>query len=275
MRTQLFLNVAWIIMLGTIVACNTGSNKSQENNHDGEEHTQEAHSNEDCTHVHWAYTGEEAPDKWKDLCSKFSACGGTVQSPINIEDAAAVNVDTLPALKMEYGTSLVDIINNGHTVQFNISGENYLTIGEKKYKLLQFHFHALSEHTVNGQHAPIEVHFVHKNTDTDYAVVGALFTEGAQFNLFSKYLADFPAEVGEVTKEEEIELAELLPADLSYYYYSGSLTTPPCSEVVNWYVLKSKDVASKEQIEKMAGLLHENYRPVMPLNERTVLAHAE
>ena len=113
-----------------------------------------------------------------------------------------------------------------------------MDIGSTKYSLAQFHYHAQSEHQLNGIHYPLEVHFVHKASDTDLAVVGVFFEEGAENELLAKYLSDFPLTEGTFEEHsEEIELADLLPANKSYYHYNDSLTTPICSELVTWYVL--------------------------------------
>ena len=112
---------------------------------------------------------------------------------------------------LNYGTTTVDIINNGHTVQFNITGDNSISVEGKDYKLLQFHYHALSEHTVNGDHYPLEVHFVHKHSDSDLLVMGILFKEGESNPLFAKYLDNFPKEKGTFTAEDQIELMEVIP----------------------------------------------------------------
>jgi len=98
-----------------------------------------------------------------------------------------------------------------------------------------------------------------------------MYEEGEAYDLFTNYLSHFPHSKGEYSSEETITLSELLPSSLNYYNYNGSLTTPPCSEVVNWYVVKTPVTASAEQIEEMSKILHGNYRPVMPLNGRTVL----
>lgn len=228
---------------------------------------------EDCSHVHWSYKGEEGPAHWQDLCSGFSACGGKVQSPINIETSKVVSDTHLLPIEISYQYTPVDIVNNGHTVQFNVSGNNSILLGGKTYQLLQFHYHALSEHTINGEHAPIEVHFVHRYSDTDLAVLGILFDEGESYELFQSYLNKFPKEKGHYTSTDSISLSSLLPKDLGYYSYNGSLTTPPCSELVSWYVLKEPLQASAEEINQFSNILHNNYRPVMPLNGRLVYAY--
>lgn len=232
---------------------------------------QKEHHDADFEHIHWSYHEEEsAPDKWQDLCGAFSACGGTAQSPIDIVPANAQRDAHLKPIQVHYGKTKVNIVNNGHTIQFNVDEGNTANFNGKEYKLQQFHFHALSEHTVNGQHFPIEAHFVHKLGDNDLAVLGIFFKEGKSNPLFEKYLDNFPAEKGNFTAGDELDLMSILPGDLSYYTYNGSLTTPPCSEIVTWYVLKTPVEASREQIERFSKILHDNYRPTQPLNGRRV-----
>jgi len=226
--------------------------------------------------VSWSHqAGEKGPENWKHLCDEFSACGGKTQSPINIITNKTKKCNKLTALKVNYSFSKVDIVNDEHMLRFNIFGNNTLMIGNKEYKLLQFHYHAKSEHTIDGKHFPIEVHFVHKYSDVDFAVLSIFFNEGKGNKLFADYLTQFPINKGEYVSEKTIDLKELFPSDLSYYYYKGSLTTPPCSEVVNWYVLKFPLKASKEQIDKISKILHSNFRPVMPLNDREILSFDE
>ncbi|NPA44095.1 MAG: carbonic anhydrase family protein, partial [Chlorobi bacterium] len=141
--------------------------------------------------------------------------------------------------------------------------------------LLQFHYHALSEHTVNGKYFPLEVHFVHMHSDTDFVVLGVMIEEGAENELFKSYLDKFPTEKGEYKSENKINLMSLLPENKSYFNYKGSLTTPPCTEVVDWYVLQNSIYASKEQIEKFSQILNDNYRPVQALNGRKVYSFKE
>lgn len=266
----------WLIGVALAIiltACNSPQKKTEEKTIDVHESatTEEAHGEKksDCNDVHWSHhEGHDGPENWMNLCDGFNACGGQAQSPINIVSSKAVANETLKAIEINYSVSSVDIINNGHTVQFNMHGDNSFTIDDKKYDLLQFHYHASSEHTIDGNYYPLEVHFVHKHSDTDYAVIGIMFEAGEENELFAKYLAHFPAEKGSYSADDELNLADLLPDNLSYYYYPGSLTTPPCSEVVNWYVLQKPLTASDSQIEKFSQILNHNFRPVMPLNER-------
>ncbi len=259
--------LALTIGLTLLVSCNNSQKK---------ENKTEQVKNINCSDVHWSHhKGEDGPSNWKNLCDGFSACGGQEQSPVNISKENTITGEELSAPKFTYGKSKVAIINNSHTVQFNVDGENKVNLNGKEYKLLQFHYHALSEHTIDGKHFPLEVHFVHKHSDTDFAVLGIMFVEGKSSALFDKYLDKFPTTKGNYKSEDLIDLLSLFPKNRSYYHYDGSLTTPPCSEVVNWYVLKNPVEASKEQIEKISKILHDNYRPVMPLNDRKVLSFNE
>ncbi|MBU0474758.1 MAG: carbonic anhydrase family protein [Bacteroidetes bacterium] len=269
-----FLIKSLFVFALTLLVFSCDNSKIEDKSMSSDKHEGTHVKKQDCNDVHWSHhEGEEGPAHWKDLCDAFAACGGQAQSPINIVTNETSVGTNLNQIQIHYDSTPVDIINNGHTVQFNVSGNNTITLGEKEYKLLQFHYHAASEHTINGNHYPIEVHFVNQYSDSDYSVVGAMFEEGTANELFTEYLAEFPESKGEYTSENTIDLEKLLPSNLDYYYYIGSLTTPPCSEIVNWYVLKTPIKASKEQIEKFAGILHHNYRPVMPLNDRKVLSY--
>lgn len=268
--TLLILITALAIIISSCANSGEKGDEKEKKEEKKEKAVAENHDKEDCSHVHWGYEGEEAPENWANLCSEFTPCGGKSQSPINIKNAEPK--EDLATLEFKYNDTKTDIINNGHTVQFNVSGDNILKVGDKEYKLLQYHFHALSEHMVNGEHYPIEAHFVHKYSDKDYAVVGLFYEEGDENKLLADYLSHFPKEKGKYKSDKSISLLNLIPGNKQYYYYNGSLTTPPCSEVVNWYVLKEPLTASQEQIKQFSEILDENYRPVMPLNERKVYA---
>ena len=262
MKNRIKISLLSLLISLSLVSCS---------NQEGNNHS--AAKGKDCGEVHWTYEqGEEGPNNWQNLCDGFSSCGGEIQSPIDISSSNVVFDSELKPIKINYSKTNVDIVNNGHTVQFNVAGNSSITIGNKTYHLLQFHFHALSEHTIDGKHFPIEVHFVHKYSDNDFAVLGVMYQEGEANDLFSQYLKNFPQTKGSFASEDSISVAGLLPNKLNYYYYNGSLTTPPCSEVVNWYVIKSPLEASSSQIEKVSEILHDNYRPVMPLNDRKILS---
>lgn len=226
-----------------------------------------------CADIHWKYTGEKGPSHWKDLCIGYSDCGGQTQSPINITNVQ--NDSSLSAITFNYHETKAEIENNGHTVEFVCDPGSKLTIGGTEYELLQFHYHGLSEHEVDGKHYPLEIHFVNKATATNYAVIGVFIEEGAENPLFSIFLSHFPHEEGTYEDHTEIDLSSLFPENKSYYNYNGSLTTPPCSEVVNWYILKNTVTASAAQISDFQSILHNNYRPIQSLNGRKISAFNE
>jgi carbonic anhydrase len=231
----------------------------------------------DCNKITWTHNkGEkDGPRNWENLCDGFYACGGKTQSPIDIKTENLVNKKELSSLKFNYGYSEIEIINDTHTIQFNISGDNYVNLNGKDYKLLQFHYHIPSEHTINGEHFLLEVHFVHQYSDTDLAVLTIMFEYGEENKFIKQYLDKFPKTMGVYKSEELINLISLLPDNKSYYNYEGSLTTPPCSEVVSWYIFKKTLNISKEQIKMFSKIIDTNHRPIFPLNGREVSYYDE
>ncbi|MBK8565548.1 MAG: carbonic anhydrase family protein [Saprospiraceae bacterium] len=225
--------------------------------------------------IHWEYEGPEGPDHWPMLCDGW-ACDGKKQSPVNI--IPPLHRQLSKSLKFYWKNTATSIVNNGHTIQYNIdqpinpNDGSYISLNGQKYYLLQFHFHAKSEHTVNGEHYPVEIHFVHRNPlDGKLAVVGVFVEEGDANPFFNNILETWPHEEGNYTVSNTYNPNVLMPAgynnflDAHFWWYNGSLTTPPCSEIVNWMVWSSNIEASHEQIEEMESILHENYRPTLPL----------
>lgn len=223
----------------------------------------------ECTDVKWEYTGTNGAENWDDLCVGFSACGQKSQSPINI--TGAVENSSLSAINFSYHETPVEIENNGHTIEFVCEAGSKISISGKDYELKQFHYHGSSEHQINGTYSPLEVHFVHKATDNAIAVVGVLFESGTSNPLLEKYLSHFPIKEGNYKATgEKINLSSLMPDNKSYYSYKGSLTTPPCSETVNWFVLQNKLTATSAQLSGFQTILKNNYRPIQALNGRTI-----
>lgn len=215
---------------------------------------------------HWGYQGESAPDKWYTLEPNFATCKiGNEQSPIDIVDAK----DAKASLTISYGESPVKIINNGHTIQLNYVGKGFIVSNGNTYKLVQMHWHSDSEHSIGGKKFPLEVHLLHKSDDGKLAIIGILFKEGAENTFLKKVWTELPA-----TESPEIEVKanynpnELFPKQRAYFQYSGSLTTPPCLEGVEWYVIKEPMTASKEQIAQFKAIFSNNARPVQPINAR-------
>ena len=220
--------------------------------------------------AHWSYEGAEGPAKWGDLDAANKACGiGSQQSPIDIE---ATIKSRLPALKLSWDKTADTIVNNGHTIQLNFAEGSTLKLGDTTYKLLQVHFHRPSEHLIGGKNFPMEEHFVHRADSGALAVVGVMFSEGKPNATFSKIVATMPAKEGPAVKAvAAINPNGLLPAKLGYYRYSGSLTTPPCSEVVEWLVLTDPIQVAAAHVAGFTNLYPMNARPAQQDNRRYVL----
>jgi carbonic anhydrase len=228
------------------------------------------HAAEEGHPPHWAYTGAQSPAHWGELDPQYSACKlGHAQSPINIAHAASAD---LPPLKLDYQASGLNIIDNGHTVQVNPAPGSRLTVGDKTYDLKQFHFHHPGEEHVSGKGFPLEAHFVHQDSDGHLAVVAVLFAEGAANPLIDTLWKNIPAEKGKAqdVPSTSVQALDLIPAKRDYFTYPGSLTTPPCTEGVTWYVLKAHPTVSAQQIATFAKLYPKDARPIQPTNGRSV-----
>lgn len=232
------------------------------------------HETKSDGHMHWSYSGETGPAHWGKLSNEFVTCSaGVNQSPIDLREERAVGAQGLPELDIRYRDVPLKIINNGHTIQVNYPLGSYIKIGGKRYELLQYHFHTPSEHQKEGFNYPMEVHLVHKNGDGHLAVIGILFEEGEKNLQIDTLLSNLPKEVGKQELKEDVVLnpVNFLPANTEFFKYSGSLTTPPCSEGVYWMVFKQPIQASAAQIIQLNEVLGENARPVQNIHSRSVL----
>jgi carbonic anhydrase len=223
------------------------------------------------TFAAWLLAGAHGPKHWGSMQADYSTCKlGHQQSPIDIR---ATKKEKLPALEFAYQPSPLKIIDNGHTIQVNYAPGSSVTIGGVRYDLLQFHFHKPSEERINGRDYPMVAHLVHKNAEGKLGVVAVLFKQGAENPLVKTLWDALPTEKGQQQEPAgaSIDIASLLPKAQGYYNFPGSLTTPPCSEEVNWFVLKQPVEMSAAQLKRFAALYKHNARPVQPLNGRTVL----
>lgn len=224
--------------------------------------------------VHWTYKGATGPQHWGELSEEFGSCKwGKNQSPIDIRTENLLEVD-LPPVSLDYRGATDSVINNGHTLQVNVSGDNTLTAEGETFQLSQFHFHSPSEHRIDGEAFPLEAHFVHKNEKGEIAVVGLLFQSGEASRDLSMFAESSPREVGKQSSFEH-PLSEVLAIPLSnittYYRYNGSLTTPPCSEGLRWFVIPVAATISAEQISWYIELIGADARGPQPMNARLVL----
>lgn len=286
--TGLFL----MLLVTLVLACNTReeqplpdtSQTVKEEPYKINDLTGEVTLRTDCAgmDIHWEYEGAEGADHWPLLCEGWD-CGGHRQSPVNIIPPPTRTYAKM--LNFYWKDTDVHIVNNGHTIQYNVdqpsnpNDGSYISLNGQRYYLLQFHFHAESEHTVDGEHYPVEIHFVHRHPASGkLAVIGVFIEEGDENPFFDNIQATWPHDEGEFSATNTFNPNVLMPAGYNNYnkahfwWYDGSLTTPPCSEIVNWMVWSTNIEASSEQIEEMKAILHENYRPVQQLGSRLVNA---
>ena len=220
--------------------------------------------------AHWGYEGEHGPTHWGDMKPEFKQCeAGLEQSPVDIGD---VTKGDLAKIEFNYQPSPIKVLNNGHTIQVNYSGDSSIKIGSQVYKLVQFHFHSPSENTIKKKSFDMELHLVHKNDKGELAVVGVLMQNGAANKTLDPVWANIPKEINkEATLTAQINAADLLPAKRSFYHFKGSLTTPPCSEGVQWFVMKEPATVSAAQVKSFVAAVGTNARPVQALNQRSVI----
>jgi carbonic anhydrase len=220
---------------------------------------------------HWAYSGPGDPTHWGKLDAAYSSCStGHAQSPIDVKNAKPAD---LPALKIDYQAVPLNIIDNGHTIQVNYPPGSTLTVGDKTYTLKQFHFHHPAEEYINGKSFPLVAHLVHADAEGHLAVIAVLYEPGAANPLIDKLWKNLPAEKEKAqdVPSVSVQAQDLLPSDRGYYTFAGSLTTPPCSEGVAWYVLQSHATLSPEQIAVFAKIYPKNARPIQATNGREIL----
>ena len=228
------------------------------------------HSAQAAHATHWSYAGDTGPERWGELSPDYATCSqGKQQSPVDISHAERAK---LPIIEFNYKPSALDVINNGHTVESDYEPGSSITLDGKTYNLVQFHFHHLSENTLNGKHSPLEGHLVHKSADGKIAVVAVFFEAGRANPAIETVWAHMPKTAINENKPKgmKVDASQLLPDSREYYTFPGSLTTPPCAEGVTWLVMSHKMTASKQQIDAFAILDPNDARPVQRLNGRTI-----
>jgi len=226
-----------------------------------DEHKQEEHK-------HWGYTGKEGPSHWAELSPENSPCGmGKAQSPVNIVGAEKAD---LPQIVFAYTPGPAEIVNNGHTIQVTPATGGSLRIGEDEYRLVQFHFHHPSEERFAGKAHPMVAHLVHQNAQGRLAVVAVEIDRGGENAPLQPIFRAMPGKAEETGRLAAVNADNLLPAARGYYAYEGSLTTPPCTEGVHWFVLKAPIHVSAAQLAMFTQLYPADARPIQPLNGRHI-----
>jgi carbonic anhydrase len=239
-----------------------------------------------CSAAEFGYHDPIGPADWCGLSTDYDACCGgefAEQSPIDIHTGNVEFQRPLPVLKFKLpGVTSLNVVNNGHTVQANVPPGATLELAGTVYNLLQFHFHTPSEHTVDGAHAPIEMHMVHKTADgLMTAVVGVFIVPGKEHKELQKIWANLPVEENEETDVARFHLHNILPGKMQSFRYPGSLTTPPCTEGVSWNILATPITMSPDQIVAFQAIFsgdefpNGNARPTQDLNGRVVVTDAK
>ena len=225
----------------------------------------------------WTYMGKTGPDQWQEM---FPNCGGKRQSPVNIDTSEVIELVAQSPLKFTNFNKIANgnFVNNGNSMQFNpIKSEHYFQskflASKNRYKFLQLHFHwgssnkRGSEHTIDGQQYPLEMHIVHVNEKyannislamemkDGLAVIGFLYTIGKTENeafktvqvsaeaLSQNIYHPLPIKTGLVLKD----FFDVINGS-NFFAYQGSLTTPKCNEVVSWIVMQNPISITESQV---------------------------
>ncbi len=219
---------------------------------------------------HWDYMGIEGPEHWGMLTEKYMTCEtGNRQSPINI--TMTHHGDHQQQLVFHYQTSQLHEMNNGHTIQVSHVSGCRVDLNDRKYQLRQFHFHAPSEHHIEGKAFPMEMHLVHQDETGHVLVLAVMMATDAPQPVLSKLWKWLPEQIEEeVSIPLELSLTDVLPTNTHHYAYSGSLTTPPCTEGVQWIVLKDPMHVTQQDVDQFVQIIGLNARPIQPLRNRHI-----
>ena len=228
----------------------------------------DAHGPADTHAAHWDYEGAMGPENWG---KEFPTCGrGKSQAPLNIKGPfEKVRFNVVP----DYKPGPLKIVNNGHTIQVNVVPGSKLRIDGKAFDLLQYHFHRPSEEHINGKPSAMVIHFVHKNDSGELAEIGVLLQEGNENPGIKTLWSYAPPKEGPEVAPDNVAFNpnNLLPREMEFFHYDGSLTTPPCTEKVKFFILKSQVNISKDQITQFPFKM--NARPIQALNDRKILTN--
>jgi carbonic anhydrase len=219
----------------------------------------------------WSYSGDTGPVNWGQLSQDYSTCSnGSQQSPIDIE---GTDPAILHDLKLHYNVNTIDLRHRGNRIVQSYQADSLLSVGNKKFELKNITFRTPAEHTVSGNSYPIEIQFAHQDKDGRTAILSVLGTIGSENKALSEILANLPLEAGQASKNDNIliNVRDLTPHNTAYYRYNGSLTQPPCSEGVSWYLMKTPVEVSSGQVNVLNALAGNNARPTQPRNNRIIL----
>jgi len=220
----------------------------------------------------WAYQGKNGPLNWGKLDSAYKACSsGKEQSPIDIRGARLDK--SLKPIEFHYLAGPMGLVNNGNTIQITPPAGSYIVVDGKRYDLVQFHFHHPGEEPVKGKLPDMSLHLVHKSADGKIVVVAVRLIEGHANAVLADLWEHLPKTAGATdTLAESMSPAGFLPNDRGYWTYEGSLTAPPCTEGVRWFVFEQEVEISRDQLRSFASLYKVNSREVQPTHGRKIEA---
>jgi carbonic anhydrase len=218
---------------------------------------------------HWTYEGHGGAGDWGALDQRFKACAvGAEQSPIDLRKATKADIG---ALKIDWKPEASKVVNNGHTIQINVAGASTANLDGDAFALKQYHFHTPSEHALDGARTDMEVHFVHANAEGKLAVVGVFMKAGAKHDGFAAIMAAAPKAEGEAALPAAVDPRKFLPKSKARFRYEGSLTTPPCSEIVDWNVFEQPIQVAESDVTAFVKLFPMNARPLQTIGRRFLL----
>ena len=208
-----------------------------------------------------SHQGEGGPSHWGKIDPANTRCdSGQRQSPIDIRDGIRVELEPVG---FDYKPVRFNVVDTGHTIQVNLGAGNSITLLGRRYDLVQFHFHKPSEERINGVGFDMVVHMLHKDNDGKMVVIAALVKQGKANSLVQTVWNNLPLEKNDAVQAAGlIDVSSLIPTGREYYTYMGSLTTPPCTEGVQWIVFKEPIDLSQDQIGIFGRLYPMNARPI-------------
>lgn len=219
----------------------------------------------------WSYGGEQGSDHWAELSPDFALCKeGNAQSPVDLAGARPALDEPL---LFRYRSNSLTLVNDGRTLRIDYEPGSYIRVGARRYELLQTQFHTPGEHRINGIAADMVAQFLHRDLEGNLAIVEVPFVPGRRLNnVLARIWENLPERPGGSFRGRQIGINPtfLLPNERSYYSYRGSLSTPPCTEGVQWFVFHQPVEVDGASIRRFENLFGPNARPVQPLNGRPI-----
>lgn len=218
----------------------------------------------------WGYEGPKNPRNWGQLDPLFKTCAtGKRQSPINL-DISEVEKGGLKPIPFNYKAGPGDVLNTGHTIQINLASSGSARFDGLEYRLVNVHFHTPSEEKINSMLFHMSAHFFHRAGDLKLAVVAVMFKLGKENAALKAMFDNMPEKEGKSFALPSFNPADILPTDPTYFFYMGSLTEPPCTEDVKWYVMKTPLEISFAQLEAFKKIYRMNARHTQAANGRRI-----